>query len=297
METGSGVTWDGNRDAGLRGVKWFTHFVRLTGPWLGRYLLYAGTWFLVTRLKDRRTGSEVFWQHLRGRRSRYMTRLFDCYRHFLSFALAWFDRTYAFLHADARLPIESIGVERLECALAGGRGAILLTAHVGNFELGAWALRRLGRSVHVVMFDSEAEAVAGYREQLRGSYRPKIIAINRSPLSALAVLKALKKNEIVCMQGDRSYGSSLTRLPFLGRAALFPSGPYAVAALAGAPVLPVFCRRLGGRSYQFRVHPALSDRPEAAQREYVQLLEREALQRPYDWFNLYDFWEQSHSSS
>lgn len=283
------IGWNGRREGGLRGLHWFTVFVRLTGLWLGPLMLRIFTWGFVPFLKTRRLGSEQFFTHLRGRRASLPVRLLDTYRNFLAFTLCWFERTHAFSHGPAFLRLDSGGADHLERALALGKGAIMLTAHVGNYELGAWILKQSGRPVNLVMADYEAQAVAQYLERLRGDVRPRIIAVNRSPWSSLEVAAALRRGEIVCMQGDRALSPAHALVPFLGKPAPFPTGPYQLAQLTGAPILPVFSSRMGRAHYRFEIFAPLGG-PTALE-EYVQLLEREVLLRPYYWFNVYSFWD------
>jgi predicted LPLAT superfamily acyltransferase len=294
------VGWSGQNEGGLRGVRMFTRFVALSGPYIGPVLLAIGTWFAIPFLHVRRAGSEYFFTHLRGRRGNYFRRLWDTYRNFLAFTLCWHERTYAFLRGPGFLRLDIKGEEHMTNALASGKGVVLLTAHIGNFELGAWILaQRHGQDfppVNMVMIETEVAPVRAFLASIRGARQPKIIAVNSSPMASLPVLAALKRGEIACVQGDRASGSKSAWVPFLGQPAPFPTGPYHLAKLAGAAVIPTLCRRLGRAHYEFQVYPAIdSSNPEASASEYAALLEREVRARPYYWFNLFSFWEASHA--
>jgi len=294
------VGWTGRNEGGLTGVKWLTRFSLFAGPYLGPVMLVIGTWFAIPFLSMRRAGSEYFFTRLRGYRGNFFRRLWDTYRQFLAFTLCWHERTYAFVNGPDFLTLNVEGGEHVARALAQKRGIVLLTAHIGNFELGAWLLaQRTSQNlppVHMVMIDSEVAAVRAYLATLRGSAQPNIIAVNSSPLATLPVLAAARRGEIVCIQGDRATGSSSVRVPFLGSPAPFPTGPYLIGKLANAYVIPTLCRRVGRAKYEFEMFAPLdpSD-PEAAAAAYAQMLEAEVRKRPYYWFNLFSFWDGSHA--
>lgn len=286
-------------EGGVGGARAFTRFVRIAGRHLGPPLLYLGTWFVLPFLKQRRAGAKQFFVHWRGEQSGWLRTLLDTYRCFLSFTLCWYERTYVFLRGPAALALELEGHERVEQALAAGHGVILLTAHFGNFELAAWMLRRFGTTpVNVVMVDSEVPALSAFMSQLRGADQPRVIAINRSKLASLDLLAALRRKEILCIQGDRAVGAALTRVPFLGREAPFPLGPYQLAQVAGAVVIPTFSTRVGSFRYRISLYPPLDLAGmglTAPAHAYVRLLERHVLLDPLQWFNLFSFWDADHA--
>lgn len=295
------VTWSGRNEGGIVGVRMFTRFSRVTGPWLGPILLAIFVPFFIPFLKTRRAGSELFFTQLRGHRAGYFRRLWDTYRQFLAFVLCWHERNYAFVNGTKFLSLDLIGEEHLRAAREAGRPIILLTAHMSNFELGAWILAQnpgpgVPPVVNMVMIETEAPAVKAYLATLKGAVQPRIIAVNESPLSSLAILAALKRGEIVCMQGDRATGSQSVRVPFLGKDAPFPIGPYQLARLVNAAVIPTICRRLGRARYAFELFAPLEHKNEkVAAERYAQILETEVRARPLYWFNLFSFWDGDHA--
>ena len=285
-------------EGGLSGVRAFTRFVRICGRYLGPPLLYVGTWFVLPFLTTRRAGAKQFFLHWRGEKSGRLRTLFDTYRCFLTFTLCWYERTYVFVRGPKAVRLELEGHERVEQALAAGQGVLLLTAHFGNFELAAWMLRRFGSTpVNVVMVDSELPALNAFMSQLKGPEQPRVIAINRSKLASLDLLSALRRKEILCVQGDRAVSAACTQVPFLGRLAPFPLGPYQLAKVAGAVVIPTFSTRVGSFRYRITLYPPLDLQATglaAPAHAYVRLLERHVLHDPLQWFNLFSFWDGDH---
>jgi len=187
---------------------------------------------------------------------------------------------------------EATGAEHLDAAFAAGRGAILLTAHLGNWELaGRLLVRRGDRPIHVVL---SREEDAGIERYLRlGGARLRFVT-RRQATSTLGLLAALRRDEIVAMQGDRPTGErGDVVLPFFGDPAAFPIGPFVLARAAGAPVVPAFCSMTADARYQIVVEPLIWVKPGeevAALATMVGSLERAVRAHPTQWFNFFDVW-------
>ncbi len=194
------------------------------------------------------------------------------------------------------------GTERLLAAREAGKGAILLTAHVGNFELGGLFLRQLGLEVAVVYAPDPSPAVERHRAGAREAMGVRGIQVTTSALASISVLRALEENVFVAMQGDRDYSGTGRRLPFLGATASFPIGPFLLAASSGAPLLPVFVLQEPDGRYRTVVEPpirvaAAPSRKERdavltdAMRAFVGILERTIRENPTQWYRFTPFWE------
>lgn len=177
-------------------------------------------------------------------------------------------------------------------ALAGGRGCVSVTAHLGNWELAGRLLAVLGRPVHVVMAPEVDPAVEALLD--RGS-PPGVRSVRlSSPVVGVELVAALRRGEVVACQLDRAIGGrGDAAVPFFGAAARFPLGPFVMAAAAGAPVVPAFCLLGAGASYRLHVEPAL-EVTRGAEREAlgaaVGILERYVRSHWDQWFSFYDVW-------
>lgn len=133
------------------------------------------------------------------------------------------------------------GRERLDRALAQGKGAIVVTAHVSNWDILAAASASYGYPVSAVTnelpSDGLNELVIASRERIG----MKMIGLG--PGSLRQILKALARNEVVALASDLYSGDRGVRVPFFNRPATFPSGPAAIALKTGAPIIPVWIRR------------------------------------------------------
>jgi lauroyl/myristoyl acyltransferase len=184
------------------------------------------------------------------------------------------------------------GAHYVAAAVREGRGLILMTAHLGNWELaGRLVAETTVLPTHVVV---ETEADPGVERFLRGGPAPVRFVARTHPTAALPLVAALRRNEIVAVQGDRALGNrGDIAVPFFGAAAQFPLGPFVLARAAGAPLLPVFCVLDGDHRYRITLGAPLSVRRETerdALAQWVAVLEAAVRAHPEQWFNFFDCW-------
>ena len=202
---------------------------------------------------------------------------------------------------EALAQFESIeGLERLDGAIAEGRGAILLTAHAGNYELGGLLLRARGLRIHAVYKPDRFEAVERLRERLRRQGGVAGLPVDGVGFSTLPLVKLLREGRLVGMQGDRDFSLNGVPVPFFGREVPFPRGPWELAAMTGAPIVTSFffvdeAGRFHARFGEpIRVRGQRGERRtaiEAGLRAYVADLEALIRRHPSQWYCFYPFWD------
>jgi lauroyl/myristoyl acyltransferase len=173
-----------------------------------------------------------------------------------------------------------------------GAGLISLTAHVGNWELAGRLLAgRTARTTHVVVAEEEAAHLEPWVRRDGDGVR----FVTRSrPTVSLDLLAALRRGEVVAVQGDRALGTRGDVLvPFFGRPAPFPLGPFILARAVGMPLVPAFCLLDADYRYRVKVTEPLvvaAGREEDAARAWVGVLEDVVREYPSQWFNFFDIW-------
>jgi Kdo2-lipid IVA lauroyltransferase/acyltransferase len=181
-------------------------------------------------------------------------------------------------------------------ALREGRGAVVVTAHFGNWDIAAKTLHEHGRPINLVMAREGNATTNQYVRAARERAGVQVIYSDTSVLSSLNMIRALRRNEIVAIQLDRSQGAVGARLvPFFGAPAPFPSGPFILARAVGAPLIPVFTPRLGTRHYAIRIGdrfnvPRETRALDRVMAEVVRLFEDTVRAFPNQWFQFAPFW-------
>ncbi len=132
------------------------------------------------------------------------------------------------------------GEEILKNAMTKGRGAILLSAHVGNWEVGGSLLRTQNYPLAVVAMTHNTAATNALVNRLRQDKGISVIQIDQSPFSGIEVLRHLSNNGIVAMVGDRDYLGTGREIKFLGKNVKFPVGPVILAMISRAALIPAF---------------------------------------------------------
>ena len=228
------------------------------------------------------------------------------FRHFLSFGRALIDRTAILAGNTRNFSFSFEGEEHLRQAVAQGRGVLLLTAHLGNWEAAGQLLSRIDVPINVTGFDNEAPEV---RDLLTRAAKAnfRLLPLTGSPTDAIPLVAAMRRGEIVAMLGDRAYGSPSAHVPFFGGSASFPIGAYVMASIAGAPLVNVFSlREPGGRYHFFGFPPQHPQMPAHHEREnylkncalnFARDLESVLKRDPFQWYNFYPFWENGGESA
>ncbi len=145
-----------------------------------------------------------------------------------------------------------VAIEGKEAFLAerhNQRGAILVTAHFGNFEVGLAAMREIEDRVHVVFQRDRQSRFEQIRSQLHQNLGIIETPIDDGMASWLALRDALQADAVVMLQGDRVMPGqrSLEVACFDGHLAL-PIGPAKLALMTGAPLVPVFAVRVPAKT-------------------------------------------------
>lgn len=229
-------------------------------------------------------------------------RFADQFRHFHRFASTIHDRIFLLNGRFDLFDIELHGQEMIDTILADGRGAFLMGAHMGSFEV----VRATGRQqpdlkVAMVMYEDNARKLNEALAAISASAVQEVIPLGQVD-SMLRVQAALDDGTALGVLSDRTLrGDATLSLPFLGANAEFPLGPMRLAAILKRPVVFMSGLYLGGNRYAIHFEQladfSATERAErdaavhAAMLAYAACLERHCRATPYNWFNFFDFWQ------
>jgi len=228
------------------------------------------------------------------------------WRHFLSFADALLDKVLAMGGGFTLDQISMHGQEQVLPLLDAGRGAVMLTAHVGNLEV-CQALAELQPKLklNILVHRRNAEKFNRLLER-QGASQVRLMEVTEiTPATAMELERRVAAGEMLVIAADRQTPGSARRslaVPFLGAPAHFPQGPFILASLLRCPVFMVFCTRRDGRYHidfellaerieRIRSAPDAGLRPWIAR--YAERVEQQCVKAPLQWFNFYPFWAQN----
>jgi predicted LPLAT superfamily acyltransferase len=291
-----------------RGGAFFFHACAFALPWVGA----RGAWlisfllaplFLLLGGRDQ-FGMVPFWRRLRPRAS-YLVLVLLAWRQFASFGRILCDRMLLCLK-PGNFQFDYRDGHHLTEALASRRGCILLSAHIGNWEISTFWMKHLSDlagTVHLVMIRDDLGSVQRFVDQHLLGAHLDIIDPRDGLGAALAIRAALAAGEPVCMLGDRGFGDQPTEsVDFLGRSARFPLGPFQTAALTGVPIVVCFLMKTGLNGYCLSADPPWrlplparrAERGAVLRRavlRWAKRLELQVRRHPQQWHNFYDFWK------
>jgi KDO2-lipid IV(A) lauroyltransferase len=204
-----------------------------------------------------------------------------------------------FLRVKVRTPQEwdemtHEGMEHLERALALGKGVIAITGHFGNWERLPTFLARRGIAGMVVARDSDDQEMTEFVNEFRAHGGWGVIPRGNS---TRPILQALKSNQLVGILPDQN--SSETFLPFFGHPCGTVLGPGVLAERSGAPVVPLWCVRVGPGRYHVIVEAPLEPtgpsgvRGEAMARAINLALEGIIRRYPEQWLWFHNRWKSA----
>jgi len=220
------------------------------------------------------------------------------YRNHFVFGQVILDRFAAY--AGKKFNLRMDGYDRFLEMADGNDGFIMLSSHVGNYEMAGYTLVSEKKPFKALVYSGETAAVMENRMRVLGYNNISLIPIS-DDLSHLFIMNnALANGEILSMSGDRVMGGKTFECDFLGARAKFPAGPFVLAVERDVKMLAVFVMRESVNGYHVvikELSPITNG--EVKCKEKMQLLAQEfadelasiVREYPSQWFNYYNFWQ------
>jgi predicted LPLAT superfamily acyltransferase len=299
--------WREIREKGSAWGMLFTAMLyRLLGRWAAEPLLWGiAAYFFLKDGRTRRCSLDYLERALAGSGAA-APGWKDVYLHYLSFARTSLDRFDVWTDRLDRYRFNAQGEELLTSRLGTGRGAVLLGAHLGNFDTLRAVAQRRGGVVHVMTDYQNSQKFMSTLKKFAPHVDKGMVRYDVTSVDSIFELKqAVQRGEYVGLLGDRVAAGSVrgarrvTPATFLGKTALFPQAPFLFAAHLECAVFLIFSLRRSAGVYDFFVEPfaeridLAGSREEALSRyvaAYAARLEFYCRRFPYQWFNFYDFW-------
>ena len=188
------------------------------------------------------------------------------------------------------------GVERLTRALDRGKGVIFVSAHLGSWDMGGAALAATGElpDLSAIVEPVTKQQSDFAMTMMREAHGLKVIPLGK----ALAVGRALRRNEIVFVVGERLVGAEGVPVAFFGKETLFPRGAAYWATKSGAAIVLGFCIRQPDGDYVGYIEPPIVPTPgddseegvRARTQEIADVIEKYIARYPEQWCMLQPVW-------
>jgi len=250
--------WKGKSKGTILGYRIFVWCIRNIGIRSSYVVLYFVAFYYFLFEKN----SNKYYRYYFGKRLNYgywKTKI-SLFKNYFTFGKVLIDKTAISAGLRDKFTYEFDGIENLRNLLAEKKGGVLISAHIGNFEIAEHFFADID-------FDSH------------------IFEIN----------EALSKNELICFTGDRYFeGSKFLEGELLGKTAKFPAGPFLIASRLGVPVVYVYVMKEKNLHYHLYARVAQNVKKRDAQgllNSYTQNLESMIRKYPLQWFNYFDFWD------
>lgn len=286
--------WKGKSRGTVFGYKIFVFCMKHLGLRSAYFVLYfVAAYFCFFAPES--TTSLYYYLNKRLKYSRLKSVL-SIYKSYYVFGQTILDKVAISAGLKNRFTYEFDGVHLINETLKQKKGGILISAHLGNFEISEHFFGELeeNASISLLTTDVEHTAIKNYLESVTKKPNIKLIIIREDLSHIFEINAALARNEIVCITGDRYIkGSKFLTQELLGQVAKFPAGPFLLASRLKVPVLFVYVMKESSKHYHLYARQAEYTHRDAQEllEEYTKSLEWMLKKYPLQWFNYFDFWD------
>lgn len=294
--------WEGKSKGTVLGYKIFVFFISKVGIKSAYFILYfvASYYFFFLR----KSNKAIFYYFHKRLGYSYFKSKKMVYKSYYTFGQTILDRVSIAAGMRNKFTYEFEGVDILKRLLQEKKGGVLISAHMGNFEIAEHFFSEIDLEfqINLVTTDLEHSAIKNYLESISKKSTIKFIIIKDDLSHIFEINAALARNELVCFTGDRYFeGVKSLSEKLLDEEATFPSGPFLIASRLKVPVVFVYVMKEPNLHYHLYTKESnVKQRDEKGLlKAYVESVESMIEKYPLQWFNYFDFWDafdENHTS-
>ncbi len=288
------ANWGSSRGNQL-GYRIFISLIKVAGI-LPAYALLRLVTLYYLNFPGKAAKSLMYYFHNRLGYSTLKSR-FAMYENFNFLGRSIIDKIVMMSGATIPYTINRDGGDYLDEMVKEGKGGLLISAHVGNWEAAGHLLKRLNTKINIVMYDGEHQKIKEYLDGIRE--RSFNIIVIKDDISHIYEIKeAVERNEFVCIHADRHVEGNRTIVgKLLGKDAKFPIGPFILATTFEIPVSFVFACKEGPKNFHFfaskaKIYPKGRSGIPFILEDYLHETEAMIKRYPLQWHNYFPFWEE-----
>ncbi|MCB0456245.1 MAG: lipid A biosynthesis acyltransferase [Flavobacteriaceae bacterium] len=287
--------WDGKSRGTVLGYKIFIFFINNLGIKAAYFILYFVALYYC--FFSRKGTQSIYYYFRKRRRNSSLKSAFLVFKNYVVFGKTLIDKTAIASGLRNKFTYDFDGVHYITDLLKQGKGGILISAHVGNFELAPYFFEDIdSRSqINLVTTDAEHLNIKEYLEGVTLKSKIKTILIKSDLSHIFEINTALTCGELVCFTGDRFVeGSKYMTENLLEKVAKFPTGPFLLASRLQVPVLFVYVMKETNKHYHLYARKAQASHRDAQGllKSYAKNVEEMLDKYPLQWFNYFNFWDE-----
>lgn len=287
--------WEGKSKGTVQGYKIFVFFIKKVGIKSAYFILFfVASYYFFFLPKSNRAIFYYFNKRLGNSWLKSKRMVFQSY---FTFGQTIIDKISITAGMRNKFTYEFDGVHLLKKLLEEKKGGVLISAHIGNFEIAEHFFGEIDIDfqINLVTTDLEHSAIKNYLESISKKSGIKFIIIKDDLAHIFEINAALARNELVCFTGDRYFeGVKSLSDRILGEQAKFPAGPFLIASRLKVPVVFVYVMKEPNLHYHLYAREAeVKHRDEKGLlKEYISSVESMLKKYPLQWFNYFDFWDK-----
>lgn len=286
--------WDGKSKGNLLGYKIFVFLIKKLGVKAAySILIFVAFYYFIAYPKSFR---DIFYYFKNRQQFSYFKSILAVYKSYFVFGQILIDKIAISAGMRDKFTYDFDGISVLKQLLSEKKGGILISAHIGNFEIAEkfFAEIDFNCEINIVTTDQEHSIIKSYLESIAQKSNMKFIFVKDDMSHIFNINEALSKNELICFTGDRYFeGSKTLNANLLGEEAIFPAGPFVIASRLKVPVAFVYVMKEPNLHYHLYTRRSADFKQRDAQAvldNYTKSVSEILKDYPYQWFNYFDFW-------
>ncbi|VAW11804.1 Lysophospholipid acyltransferase [hydrothermal vent metagenome] len=285
--------WEGKSRGTVFGYKIFIFLIKKFGIRAAYFTLYFVAFYFC--IFSGKSTSAIYYYFRERRQYSKFKSIINIYKNYYVFGQTILDKVAISSGLRNKFTYEFDGVEKITELMKNKKGGILISAHVGNFEIAEFFFDELDTDVqiHLVTTDAEHAEIKNYLESVTSKSNIRFIIVREDLEHVFKIKTALDNGQLVCFTGDR-YFEEQKKLSesLLGKETKFPAGPFLLSSRLNVPVLFVYVMKETLTHYHLyaRTAKVAHKDAQALLQSYVQSVSWILEKYPLQWFNYFDFW-------
>jgi predicted LPLAT superfamily acyltransferase len=285
--------WEGKSKGTTTGYKIFIFLIKNIGLNAAYFLLaFVSFYYFVFNQKQ----TQIIFNYFREKHKQSFWKSWvNTYRNYFVFGQTIIDKVAIAAGLENKFTYEFDGIENIHQLAKDDSAGIMISAHIGNFELAQHFMDGFEKKIHLVTTDEEREAIKSVLDSVMAKPKVEFIIVKDDMSHIFDINRVLDEKELIVFTGDRYFPNTKTlEANLMGESAHFPAGPFLLSSRLKTPVLFVYVMRERNKHYHLYARKADFKNRDAQSllETYTQSMERILAKYPLQWFNYYDFWKK-----